>query len=98
MIEIRRTRLARVVRMDAYGRKKCRIFLGYPDARFKIRRTIAGSNGDHVLYPGIQRALDYFFAIGVKLITVQMTVGADQPHFILAPTCSYSTNLHATVF
>src|SRR6266852_5148941 len=82
--------------MDAYGRKKCRIFLGYPDAGLKIRRAIAGSNRDHVLDPRIQRALDYFFAIGVKLLTVQMTVGVDQAHFSLAPTGTSSRNPAST--
>src|SRR5258708_854789 len=82
--------------MDAYGRKECRIFLGQADARFKIRRTIAGSNCDHALHTRVQRPLDYFFAIAVKLLAVQMTVGVDQTHLTLAPTGTSSRNPAST--
>ena len=49
-----------------------------PNARFEIRRTVAGADRHHVLDAGLERALDHGVAIGVELCTVQMAVGIDQ--------------------
>src|SRR5712691_6804429 len=85
-----------IVRMHADGGVKRRVTIGQADAGFKIGRSVAGTDGHHVLDTGGKGALDHGFAVGIELLTVQMTMGVDQLHLSRAPIGTSSRKLAST--
>ena len=57
--------------------------IGQANGRFKIGRTVAGADGEHIFQPGIAPALDDLFAVRAKLFVVQVAVRIDQLHEVL---------------
>src|SRR6266851_10021822 len=90
------SRLRSVVRMHADGGVQRRVTIRQADAGFKIGRSVASADGHHVLDSGGEGALDHGFAVGIELLTVQMTMGVDQRHLSRAPIGTSSRKLAST--
>ncbi len=71
--------------MHADGRVDKRIAIRQANARFEIRRPVAGADRQHRFDAGRERALDHGLAVVVELFAVQMAVGIDQLHDLLQP-------------
>src|SRR5260370_26572552 len=91
-----RANFGRIVRMDAHGRKKRRIFVRQSNAGLEIGRALACADGDHVFHAGVQRTLNHLVAVGIEFRAVEVAVRIDQAHFSLAPTGMSSRNPAST--
>src|ERR1700682_2291469 len=73
--------LARIVRMHAHRREDLGMPVSEPDRSLQIRRTAAGSDGQHSLHARIKSPRDGVLAVGVELLTVQMAMRIDKRHY-----------------